>query len=119
MEVGEREQLRVHVATVVEPIAYVNASYPCDMEEIYLENRMQMDELIEEVRLQHPSMDISSELREGPAIARLAGLANGMHASLVVVGSHHPGPVAGFVAGSVSQLLPPMLRCPMVAVAAT
>lgn len=116
LDVAEHEHTQLHLVSLVEPLAYIDSNYSFDMASIHAEMRSQMDGLVGALRRHHHSIGISTEVRNGPALQELAATADETKASMVVVGSHHPGPVAGFIAGSVSRLLPPMLHCPMAAV---
>jgi len=116
LAVAERLDLEVHLVSLVEPLAYIDASYSFDMARIHTELRQQMDKLVGQIRVEHPGVDISSDVRDGDATQELAAVAAERDACLVIVGAHHPGPIAGFIAGSVARMLPPLLRCPMAAV---
>ena len=116
LQVAEQHDLQVHLVSLVEPLAYLNASYSFDMARIHTEIRQQMDELVAQIRPRHRSIGISSEVRDGGAASELASVAAERDACMVVVGAHHPGPMAGFFAGSVARLLPPLLSCAMTAV---
>ena len=116
LDVAERLNLEIHLVSLVEPPAYIDASYSFDMAPLHDEFGRQMDELVSQIGAEHPGVDISSEIRDGVATQELAAVAAERDACLVVVGAHHPGAIAGFVAGSVARMLPPLLRCPMTAV---
>jgi nucleotide-binding universal stress UspA family protein len=116
LDVAERAHTELHLVSLVEPLAYIDAKYSFDMANIHAEMRSQMSDLVSAIRPHHPSIRISTELRDGPAHQKLAAVADHTNASMVVVGSHHPGPYTGFLAGSVARLLPPLLHCPMVAI---
>ena len=119
LHLAERFDLKIHMLTVVEPTAYVNASYPDDVARIHTEFRLQMDNLFDQVRLEYPSARFTNEVRDGNATGELAAVASQRDACMVVVGTHQHGPQTGFFAGSVAHLLPPLLECPMAAVPAT
>ncbi len=119
LDVAESQNLQLHVVSLVEPLAYVDVNYPLDMTRIHDDMRSQMDSLVETLRAHHGSIGISSEVRDGPVLAELAAAAEEVNAAMVVVGSHHPGPITGFFAGSVARLLPPLLDCPMAAIPRT
>jgi len=116
INVAEHHKAQLHVVCLVEPMAYVDANYSRDMADIHHEMREQLDALAATLRHQHRTIGISTEVRDGPTLHELAAVTHETDAGLVVIGSHHPGLISGFIAGSVARLLPPLIRCPTAAV---
>lgn len=112
LDVANHTQANLHLVCLVEPLAYVDASYSFDLTRVHQEMSTQMDALAARLRGQHPAIGISTEVRDGSALYGMADVAEERDACLVVVGSHHPRALAGFVAGSVARLLPPLIDCP-------
>ncbi len=116
LDVAERSQTGVHLVTLIEPTPFVDAKYPLHMDRVQAGVQSQMDSLVETLRGQRRSIGVSSDVRQGPALEELAAVATETDAAMVVVGSHHPGALAGVLAGSIARLLPPLLSCPMAAI---
>jgi nucleotide-binding universal stress UspA family protein len=74
----------------------------------------QLEGIIGQVRLEFPSVEISSVLREGWAGRALLAVAEG--ADLLVVGSRGHGAVMGLLLGSVSEYCVTHAPCPVVVV---
>jgi nucleotide-binding universal stress UspA family protein len=74
LDVAERAHTELHLVSLVEPLAYIDAKYSFDMANIHAEMRSQMSDLVSAIRPHHPSIRISTELRDGPAHQKLAAV---------------------------------------------
>lgn len=71
---------------------------------------------VQQVRLNHPRMQIDTQPRAGDPVEEL--LAAGERSALMVLGSRGLGGLAGFIVGSVSLAVLARARCPLVLVRA-
>lgn len=116
LETAGTAHLPVHLVSFVAPLPFIDSDFSFDMTRIHEEMRSQMAAFVENLDLQNRSITVSSEIRDSIPLQGLVEIADETHASMVVVGSHHPGPIGGFIAGSVARMLPPLLECPMAAI---
>lgn len=104
------------LAAALEPISFIDSEFEWTMDDVRGALRTQMDALVQSIRSAAPDLDVKSKVRDGVAADTIAAITKGVDASLVVIGSHHPGPVAGFFGASVARHLPTLVTCPTVAV---
>jgi nucleotide-binding universal stress UspA family protein len=118
LALAEERQLAVHFVSVVERPAYIDGNLAFDMSTLHSGISQQLEALASQLRAQHPTIEITTAVREGDVATGLAHEAADTGACLVVVGTPGPGPVVGFFAGSVVRTLPPLLDCPTAAIPA-
>jgi len=116
LRLARRFSLDVHLVSVIDPLACLDATYTAEMAAIRDELDLQVARLVDELKLADAPVEITSQIRDGEPTIELAAVAEEQDACMVVVGVHQPGPIAGFIAGSVDRMLPPLLDCPMAAI---
>jgi len=102
-----------------QPPSYFDPEMSIDSASVVAANAVSMRKLVGRVRERHPRLKIDGEVRSGVASTEIAAASTEHHASMVVLGNHHPSLAAALLSGSMLRHLPALIDCPMAAVPAT
>ncbi len=112
LDVAEPRGLPVVAVHVVEPLAWIDTYYPVDMVAVKQAARQRFEEVLAEIRSEREvTVELTSEARAGSALTELTDASRG--ADLLVVGSHHHGPLGDFLSGSITSHTPLLADCPV------
>ena len=101
----------VHAWLMPAPSSHGTAAAVVEPEAEWARHRALMDDAIEDVIAEHPLASVQSELVRDSRAAALLSFAP--RSSLLVIGTHHRGPLAGALLGSVAQEVLWRAECPV------